>query len=197
MFETEEAKQFFAAWQALRTGDELPHFREVFQRLPTELLPHILIVERMAPEEHVVRFMGTRLAELRQRDFTGQDLFVLMSPRVAAAGRRNFAQVLGKPCGLANIGVFSQKGGDVLALENIVLPAGNDPGRPARALCFSHNLRPPFPVDDDRPDAVRRRWIDLGFGVPAGKPAARVRLPPKVFPRCVQPDLGRFPGPAH
>ena len=94
-----------------------------------------------------------------------------MSPRMTAAGRRNFAQILAKPCGLANIGLFTLKDGDDLALENIILPAGNDPGRPARALCFSQNLRPPFPLDDDRPDMLRRRWIDLGFGVPQAKPA--------------------------
>ena len=58
MFETEEAKQFFAAWQALRNGDELPHFRVVFQHLPTDMLPHILIVELIGPEAHVVRFMA-------------------------------------------------------------------------------------------------------------------------------------------
>jgi hypothetical protein len=171
MFETAEAKQFFAAWQALRSGDALPHYRAVFQHLPTDMLPRILIIEQMSPQAYVVRFMGTQTAETWNQDLTGQDAFAAVSPKVAAAGRRNLAQVLSKPCGIVTIGLFTMKNREALAMENVILPAGNDPGRPARVLGFGQDLKPPFPIDDDRPDMARRRWIDLGFGVPTAKPA--------------------------
>ena len=172
MFETEGAKRFFAAWQAMRTGDELPHYRTVFQQLPTDLLPRILIIEQASPDSYITRFMGTRFAELWNLDMTGQDAFSATSPRVAAAGKRNLLQMLAKPCGINTIGVFTLKSRPELAMENFNLPVGNDPGRPARVLGFCQEVPAPFPFDDDRPDVIRRRWVDLGFGVPAGKPAS-------------------------
>lgn len=175
MFETEEAKRFFAAWQALRRGDELPHYRTVFQNLPNDMLPQAQIFEQMpgadGVDRYVMRFMGTRAAEYWGRDITGHDLFSLMSPKTASAGRRNMATVLAHPCGLISLGVFRIVSRDELAVESVIIPAANEPGRPARILGFVQDLRAPFPIDDDRPDMARRRWIDIGFGVPTVKPA--------------------------
>lgn len=177
MFETEEAKQFFAAWQALRSGNDLPHFRAVFQHLPTDMLPQVMIFERVTSrdnvEQYIVRFMGTRAAEYWSRDITGHDIFSQMSPKTASAGRRNMATVLAHPCGLVSLGVFRVVSRDELAVETVIIPASNDPGRPARILGFVQDMRRPLPLDDDRPDmAARRRWVDIGFGVPAAKPAS-------------------------
>ncbi|MHB1204949.1 MAG: PAS domain-containing protein [Rhodospirillaceae bacterium] len=176
MFETEEAKQFFAAWQALRSGKDLPHFRAVFQHLPTDMLPQAMIFERVSGrdnvDQYVVRFMGTRAAEYWSRDITGHDILSLMSPKTASAGRRNMATVLAHPCGLISMGAFSIVSRDELAVESVIVPASNDPGRPARILGFLQDLRPPLPLDDDRLDMARRRWIDIGFGVPPAKPAS-------------------------
>ena len=171
MFETEEAKSFFAAWQTLRKGNDLPHYRDVFQNLPNDLLPQIVIIEQMSPDLYITRFMGTRFTELWNLDLTGQDAFGAVSPKVAAAGRYNVGQLLAQPCGILTIGLFSLKSRDDLAMEHVTLPVTNDPGRPPRSLGFVQNLRPPFRLEDDRIDMARRRWIDIGFGVPSGKPA--------------------------
>ncbi len=171
MFETEEAKRFFAAWQGMRSGGELPHFRTVFQTLPNDLLPQAVIIEQQTPDTYITRFMGTRFADLWNLDLTGQDAFTAVTPKVAAAGRQNVARVLSHPCGIVTIGLFSLKSRDDLAMEHVTLPLSNDSGRPPRTLGFVQNLRPPYPLVDDRPDVARRRWIDIGFGVPAAKPA--------------------------
>src|SRR3954466_348899 len=107
MFETEEAKRFFAAWQALRSGGGLPHYRDVFQNLAHDLLPQIVIIEQMSPDLYITRFMGTRFTELFNLDLTGQDAFAAVSPKMAAAGRHNVSQVLAQPCGIVTIGLFS------------------------------------------------------------------------------------------
>ncbi len=184
MFKTDEAKRFFAAWQRLRKGGEFPHYRAVFQDLPHEFLPQALIFEQVfAPaadggkddakklDLYMVRFMGTRVAEYWNRDITGHDIFALMAPKVAAAGRRNMAAVLGHPCGLITVGVFTIASRDELAIETVIVPVANDPGRPARILGFAQHLTAPFPVDDDRHDVAERRWLDLGAGIPPRKPA--------------------------
>jgi hypothetical protein len=171
MFETEEAKRFFAAWQAMRTGDALPHYRTVFQHLPNDLLPRIMIIEQMTLESYIARFMGTRFAELWHQDLTGQDAFSAASPKVAAAARRNVTHVLTKPCGIVTVGSFSLRVRTELALETVSLPVTNDPGRPARTVTFVQEIIRPLSRSEDRPDVAQRQWIDLGFGVPAAKPA--------------------------
>ncbi len=171
MFKTEEAERFFAAWQALRTGLELPHYRSVFQSLSNDLLPQVAIIEQTSPDLYTTRFMGTRFVELLNVDLTGQDAFTAFSPKVAAAGRHNVGHVLAHPCGIVTIGRFALKAREDLALEHVTVPLINDPGRPPRTLGFVQKMRPPYPLDDDRLDMSRRRWIDIGFGVPAVKPA--------------------------
>ena len=176
MFKTEEAKRFFAAWQALRKEAALPHYRQVFQDLPHEFLPQGLILEQVYDAKnldlYMVRFMGTRVAEYWNLDVTGNDIFALMAPKVATAGRRNMASVLSHPCGLITVGLFSIASRDELAIETVTVPAANEPGRPARILGFVQDLRAPFPLADDRPDVAERQWLDIGMGVPAKKPAA-------------------------
>lgn len=175
MFKTEEAKRFFAAWQALRKGGELPHYRAVFQELPNVFLPQALIFEQILDEDgldrYMVRFMGTRAAEYWNRDITGHDMFGLLSPKIATAGRRNMATVLSHPCGLISVGVFTIASRDELAVESVVVPTANDPGRPPRILGFVQHLSAPFPVEDDRHDIAERRWLEIGAGVPSRRPA--------------------------
>lgn len=94
-----------------------------------------------------------------------------VTPKIAVAGRRNMARVLAHACGIVTIGRFWLKSRDELAMEHVTLPLSNDAGRPPRTLGLVQNLRPPFSLADDRPDMSQRRWIDIGFGVPATKPA--------------------------
>ncbi|MBX7199952.1 MAG: PAS domain-containing protein [Rhodospirillaceae bacterium] len=171
MFKTTEAMRFFAAWQTLRTRDELPHYRTVFQGIPNDLLPQLLIIEHVSDDAYTVRFMGTRTAEFWGQDLTGQDCFAAVSPRIATAGRRNLRTVLSHPCGIVTWGLFTLKSRGEIGMENVILPVSNDPGKPLRILGFGQEMRPPLPEGDDRPDMAQRRWIDLGFGVPAAKPA--------------------------
>lgn len=153
----------------------MPHYRAVFQNLPNEFLPQLLIFEQVfegdTSERYMVRFIGTRAADYWSRDITGEDLLALLAPKVAAAGRRNMATVLAHPCGLITLGVFTIASRDELAIETVIVPAANDPGRPARILGFVQHLSVPFPVADDRPDTPERHWLDIGAGVPKKKPA--------------------------
>lgn len=172
MFETEEAKRFFAAWQALRDGTEVPHFRTAFQRLPSEILPQLLVVERESEDLYTTRFAGTRVVEFWGEDMTGRNALDALPPRMAMAAKRNLFQVISHPCGIASLGVYPVTARGEVAMEYVFLPALNDPGKPPRILGFGQSLKPPLPMEDDRPGVARRRWIDLGFGVPAERPAS-------------------------
>ena len=75
MFKTAGAKAFFPAWEALRQNKSIPHYRTIFERLASDLIPQLLILEENA-DNYIVRFMGTQFAEMLGADFTGQYYFV-------------------------------------------------------------------------------------------------------------------------
>ena len=182
MFKTDEVARFFAAWQALRTEKAIPHYRAIFQDLPKEMIPQLMILEQAPLQNegageadpgyspgYTVRFMGTRLAGIMNYDFTGEEVRTLF-PKLAQPARRNLAALLTQPCGLSTLGVFANMARTDLRIETAVLPAANDPGRPARVIFFAQGLPAPFPLDDERPDRATRRWIDIGHGTPAKGP---------------------------
>lgn len=163
---------FFAAWEALRTGNAIPHFRAVFESLSSEMIPRLMILEEAGEGRAVVRFMGTRFVELWGEDITGNDRFALMPPRVATAARDNVARVLAQPCGMCNFGVHAMLARADLQIESVLLPALNDTGKPRRVLGFGQEV-PARLSGDGVPlvEVVSREWLDIGFGVPAEPPA--------------------------
>jgi hypothetical protein len=172
MFHTAGAKAFFAAWQALRTDKSIPHFRTVFQGLPTELIPQLMILEEASDDRYIVRFMGTQFVELWGQDITGLDRLSLMKPKVAAAGRSNMRTVLEHPCGLRNLGIYAMPSRSDLEIESVLLPAANDPAKPRRVLTFGQSAQLGLVVaKDQHQEIAEREWVDLGFGVPAKRPA--------------------------
>jgi hypothetical protein len=172
MFHTAGAKAFFAAWNALRTDKSIPHYRTVFQGLSSDLIPNLMILEEGANDSYIVRFMGTRFVELWGEDITGQDRTALMKPKVAAGGRSNMRSVLEQPCGLRNLGIYAMPSRSDLEIESVLLPAANDPGKPRRVLTFGQDVQLGLVVSKDQNQEIaEREWVDIGFGVPARRPA--------------------------
>jgi hypothetical protein len=175
MFLTSEVKRFFEAWQALRAGETVPHYRVLFEALAPDLIPGMMLLEESAGERYIVRFMGTALVEFWGGDLTGQDRFAAMPPKAAATAERNLHELLAVPCGATAV----QPYGAQLQheAEIIVLPVGNDPGKPRRLACFAQDVKNPLnggPAGGPRNTAAVRyqqTWVDLGFGLPARPPA--------------------------
>jgi hypothetical protein len=172
MFHTAGAKAFFAAWSALRTDKSIPHYRAVFQGLSTDLIPNLMILEEASDDRYIVRFMGTRFVEMWGQDITGLDRMSLMKPKVAEAGRNNMRSVLEQPCGLRNLGIYAMPSRNDLEIESVLLPAVNDPGKPRRVLTFGQDVQLGLVVSkDENQEISEREWVDLGYGVPARRPA--------------------------
>jgi hypothetical protein len=177
MFKSGDAAAFFAAWRDLREighGSEfkVPHYRSVFQQLPPEMLPRLAVVEETQRGEYVIRFMGTWRVEIWGKDLTGGNPLALMSPALVQSARRNMETVLEHPCGMYFTAQYVTPSGREVLVENITLPAGNDPGLPRRIVNFVDELS--TTGYGDTVGALHsigaRAWLDIGAGVPKKLP---------------------------
>jgi hypothetical protein len=178
MFQSVGAAAFFAAWQGLnQTGPntplKLPHYRDAFQHMPSELLPHIAIVEETANDVWVIRFLGTWRVEMWGDDLTGTDPLVVMPPPVAAASRRNMQVMLTHPCGMSYLAHYITPSGREVSIESITMPIGNDPGLPRRMINYVEELATIGYGDPLGAVSTmeKRTWLDIGAGVPKKAPA--------------------------
>ena len=173
MFKSVGAAAFFAAWRGLFPTTLVPHYREVFQLLPTELLPRVTILEEASKDDYVIRFMGTARAELWGKDLTGQSALTMMSSALVQAARRNMERMLSHPCGMYHVSHYVTPSGREITVENVTTPVGNDPGLPRRLINFVEEfstLGYSEPAGDVRANA-EQAWLDIGSGIPKKPPA--------------------------
>lgn len=171
MFLTAEAAAFFAAWQGLRTDAAFPHYRDAFQRLPSHMIPRLMVLEEGPDGQYVVRFLGTECAQAFGQDITGQDSLRFLAPKVALAARHNMKTMIDHPCGMHHVAHYATNLGPEMKLENVTLPIANDDGLPKRMINFLQQTGAKFGKALGEVMTVSERtWIDAGFGVPAKSP---------------------------
>ena len=174
MFKAASAIAFSEAWRALRGDASMPHYRTVFNELPSEFLPRILVIEEAPEEKFVIRFMGTSRAEMWGQELTGKDSLSVMAYPVASAARRNLITMLTHLCGLYHVAHYSMPSGREVMMEHLTVPVANEPGLPRRVINFAEELTTMAfgdePVGEVR-SVVRRVWVDVGAGVPDHQPA--------------------------
>lgn len=166
MFKTSGAKAFFSAWEALRENKSIPHYRAIFERFSSELIPQLLILEEAA-DDYVVRFMGTHFAEMLGQDLTGKSYFTGLSPKQATALHRLLATIVNSSCGLWTRTYLAAPRHSDLEIEKIMFPTANDAGKPRRILTYGHLLQSgAFLTGGQKSLLVEQRWIDIGSGTP-------------------------------
>lgn len=171
LFKTKAAADFVAAWRVLCAATPTPHFRDAFQKLPTELIPRVMVLEWAPGDKYIIRFMGTSRAEMWGKDLTGLDSITLM-PNTAAQARANLATMLDHPCGMYHIAQYKTPTGREMEMENLVVPVANDPGLPRRVLNFAEEYATTaYGAPAGEVFSVSQRiWLDVGAGVPEKPP---------------------------
>jgi hypothetical protein len=174
MFATVDVKRFFGAWQALRTDGGIPHYRAVFDAMPPDLIPGMILYEQAPDSRYIVRFMGTALVDLWGEDLTGKDRLAALPAKAAAAAMRNLREIMGTPCGLNAVHAYGATAGAIHEVEVILLPVGNDPDKPRRVVGFGQAVQPvpPGGLGEIQAALHTQSWVDIGFGAPRRKPAA-------------------------
>ncbi len=182
VFPTAELQSFWTSWIQLRGSRALPHYRDLFEGLPPTLIPHMVVLENMADDNHLVRFVGTSVVSMWGTDNTN-DILAAVVPAAYLDGFSYLIRItLAHPCGaLSQINVESAQGISI-HLNVIVLPVANDPGRPERTVIFTN----PAPHKDDETLMIStvhsesREWLDIGFGTPeTSQPALAMAIHPK------------------
>lgn len=166
MFKTLGANAFFSSWEALRENNSIPHYRTIFERFSSELIPQLLILEETA-DDYVVRFMGTHFVEMLGEDLTGKSYFTGLLPKQAAAMRRLLASVVDLSCGLWTRTYLAARPHQDLEIEKIMIPTANDADKPRRILTYGHLVQSgAFLTGGQKSLLIERRWLDIGSGTP-------------------------------
>ena len=166
MFKTSGAKAFCSAWEALREDQSIPHYRTIFERLSSELIPQLLILEEVAGD-YLVRFMGTHFAEMLGDDLTNKSYLAGLTPKQAAALRELLATVVNAPCGLWTLTYLAAPRHSDLEIEKVMFPTANDADKPRRIVTYGHLVQSgAFLTDGQKSLLLEHRWIDIGSGTP-------------------------------
>jgi len=167
MFKTVGANAFFEAWQGLRENQSIPHYRTIFERLGSELIPQLMILEE-GGEDYVVRFMGTYVVETLGVDLTGKGFLAALPPKYAATMRARLTEVVKMPCGLWTRTYFVAPRHSDLEIEKIFLPTANDSDKPRRILSYASLVQSgALLTGNQKAVLVEQQWIDIGAGIGA------------------------------
>lgn len=170
LFESPGCQEFYDHWRQLSRGAMLPHTRTYFDH-PTNLIRRTFIFE-LLPEGTLARLMGTELVARWQQNVTGEYLESHMAHSDSQRFRRDLEMVCAHPVGASGVGEARTSTNRPLGFEALVLPLAVDAGKPPRCVLYRechgeldfHERKVGFYWPQ------KREWIDLGAGVPAGKP---------------------------
>jgi len=169
LFKTDEAKTFFAEWRDLHSKECVPHFRTLFSKLSSTILPHLVILEQGEGGAYVLRYVGTKRVDLWGKEPTNSDGMTMVSQRTADAFRRNVETLSEHPCALHAINDTLSPQDGRFQSERILIPVKTDLAAPRRVASFNAKFGVPEYVlgGTAQVDPTSHTWIDIGFGVPA------------------------------
>jgi len=178
--------ELLAYWVSLRGAHPVPLRRDIDPRRIDRILPHVFILERIAPGLARFRVAGTGLADLMGMDVRAMPISTLIEP----AGRGGFAddlqQVFDRPArlrlDLASKGGF---GRPALTGAMLLLPLRGEGGAVSRALGAI--------VAGPVPGRTPRRFTVTGKRADPIPGRARARRDPAPAPKPPRPA----PGQAH
>jgi len=179
-FKTDHCRSFLAHWQSLRVAGALPTLQDYLRKPHATLQPNVAIKDVLAPGHLRVRLFGTHLVEVAGVDPTGQNFMIFAADdRMADALWRYQHRVATHPVGMASMKLAATASGRAVAFEDVELPLTPFPGGPPCLVCCLGFVEL---VDyKDKMVKLRKhtatRWLDIGWGVPAGDPSAEDVLP--------------------
>lgn len=145
-------------WDAKRAGRRMPARADIDPAEIRHLLPHLSIVEAMAPGAFRYRLVGTRVVADLGRDVTGQMVGALVRPATFAASLKvHYERVCNERAPLFVASAFRGPGGAVHAISRLLLPLGPDDERANMVLLSRitrHSSGTRVPAD----------WLGTGVG---------------------------------
>lgn len=170
-FEHASAASFADYWESLPKQDLVPSRHDFDPGRQGAILSTFIIHELVSPEVVRIRLVGTRHRDGFGADVTGRNYLDFVEPQRRAKAARAIRLVCEHPCGMLVRLVTTSETGRFNHNESLALPMRDDDGR-ARLVYYQSNWTPLAEYRDSSTDKLaiigvaRRRFIDLGAGVP-------------------------------
>jgi len=166
-------RDFVAAWLRWRGPRQVPRRGDLDLVSIRRLMPMLLLVEVITPDEMRVRVAGTRLRDYLGVEITGANYIELAPPEGRAIRRHRTWHMATQPCGSRLIYRHRFASGRVLPSEAVSLPLDTERADGPRLL-LAHIA--PMQADNASPEpaastqvdiAASFSYLDIGHGVPS------------------------------
>lgn len=165
-------ERFLEYWTGLRMEGEIVPSSQTFLDNPDpQLAPNVLVLD-VYPDDIIIRLQATEIVERWGMDLTGESMFKAPLPMNRRDMMDNVHKLTAQPCGLRSVNKTQTSGGRAIAVETFGLPLAVPPDRPLRMVNYAWIMTPM--TEGEHSEAVSeyevQAWIDIGAGVPPGKP---------------------------
>lgn len=183
---TPKGKQLLDHWRSLplRDGEQLPYWQDVSANALLPIMDRAWVLEHVAPDQMIVKYMGSRVVTFAGQDTTGKDF---VRTRIAPENRPYmlalYRLVYDTQCGACLTRLLRRSGQNNKIMTTTFFPLHSSvegswillgmseiastssiPDTAGQADFFSSHLREPY-------------FVDLGFGTPSESAVAE-RLTP-------------------
>ena len=163
------AAEFLAAWSLLPKRDYVPDRQSFDPMTLPRILPALTILQRLADDEWRFRVIGTEIEGRWGRRLTGLNYTEIVAPVAAAIMRREFGEIVQRPCGSWSTRRVEFTSGKLVMVETLRLPLRAKDGSSSLILSCSCELPGRTTHGRDQPrtiiSMVQQRFLDIGAGV--------------------------------
>ncbi len=164
LFRHEQSRQFAAHMMALPRQEFCP-LRSVFDPLHIpDLLPRIILRERVDDGNFRYRLHGTELQSYMGHDPTGKLVASGVGDRAAGPLQASMNRIMEHPCGVRCVAIFADQAGRTALLEYVSFPFSG--ATPAQQICHVAKLGRDSTMDTNTATFVQGldeiEGIDLG-----------------------------------
>ncbi|MCJ9428671.1 PAS domain-containing protein [Kordiimonas marina] len=157
-------------WHRLRAeADGVVPSRQQFNPMEVpKLLPFMFMVERQAPEELMIRLVGTALDGLTGSPATGSNVLDRYGAQEREAHLATYDNLFSLPCGAWQDRLLKVGDDPCYHTRTILLPFADRQGAPRYVIGISRVRRHHGDASEGDLHQLGTEYIDLGFGVPNG-----------------------------
>jgi hypothetical protein len=176
---SDSAVAFVAFWRSLRQAELVPQSARFLDCADPRFQPYVSFNDVDPAGDNIVSLVGTALAAMMQRDWTGLSTSAFMPSAAAEGLRQDYTMCSATPCGMWETSNFVTNANRSVTLEIVTLPLKLGTSTRFRIARF-HRVIDVLHVAEVMTADMRwkaKAWIDLDAGVPS-RPPLPSAMPP-------------------
>jgi len=167
--QSDAAQSFFTHWRSLAPAGGIPTLSNYLDRASFAHQPMIGMVDVATADQLPIRYFGTGLVAMYNRDLTGTDALAIYAPETRAALGRACLLMVTTPCGRTGRRTLKTAGGVTFDIVTTALPVSRGKGQSGCLVCY-FEMRDITGLGDSVAslnEIDNMMWLDLGLGLPA------------------------------